>query len=146
MPETRTLHCRRRPQDVEERGLTLSRSGLRRRWGAARQIHLKVKFFSALEAIGFATWCWLGSSDQLCQRITFTGWHTAHPDAFVQSCRRPAGLSPSKRIPCSSCEFVDRAGRPSSPRHALPRSTGEKMGYAVNAAFEYEFFIFDMRA
>ena len=133
---------------VEERGLTHVKVGVFDADGVLRGKYIsKVKFFSALEnGFGFCDVV-LGwdSNDQLYDNVTFTGWHTAYPDAFVrvlpETCR---ALPFEENTLLFLCEFVDRA-EAICPRGVLRRvlQQAEKLGYAVNAAFEYEFFLFD---
>ena len=72
---------------VDERGITHVKVGLFDADGVLRGKYVsKVKFFSALESgIGFCDVV-LGwdSNDQLYDNVTFTGWHTAYPDAPVR--------------------------------------------------------------
>jgi len=133
---------------VEERGLTHVKVGVFDADGVLRGKYIsKAKFFSALESgFGFCDVV-LGwdSNDQLYDNVTFTGWHTAYPDAFVrilpETCRT---LPFEENTLLFLCEFTDRA-EAICPRGILRRvlQQAEKLGYAVNAAFEYEFFLFD---
>src|SRR6201987_4698787 len=79
---------------VEERGLTHVKGGVFDADGVLRGKYVsKAKFFSALESgFGFCDVV-LGwdSNDQLYDNVTFTGWHTAYPDAPA---RGPAGALP----------------------------------------------------
>ena len=105
------------------------------------------KFFSALDnGFGFCDVV-LGwdSKDQLYDNISYTGWHTAYPDALVRvipdSCRE---------IPFESetllflCEFEGKAAQV-CPRNVLNRvlEKANSMGYLVKSALEYEFFLFN---
>lgn len=87
-------------------------------------------------------------NDQLYDNVSFTGWHTAFPDAQyrldLESQRR---LSLENNTPYFIAEFVQedgQSGHPLCPRSLLKKvlSKGSSMGYAVNLAFEYEFFVF----
>src|SRR3546814_5516510 len=79
---------------VEERGLTHVKVGVFDADGILRGKYIsKAKFFSALDGgFGFCDVV-LGwdSNDQLYDNVTYTGWHTAYPDAPVrvvpESCR-----------------------------------------------------------
>jgi len=79
---------------VEERGLTHVKVGIFDVDGVLRGKYMsKPKFFSALEGgFGFCDVV-LGwdSNDQLYDNVSYTGWHTAYPDAQVRiipdSCR-----------------------------------------------------------
>ena len=134
---------------VEERGLTHVKVGVFDVDGVLRGKYIsKVKFFSALESgFGFCDVV-LGwdSNDQLYDNVTFTGWHTAYPDASLrilpETCR---ALPFEENTLLFLCEFVDRAEAHLSARHAPPGAaaggdTGLRCRYA---AFEYEFFLFD---
>ncbi|MBL8697738.1 MAG: glutamine synthetase [Alphaproteobacteria bacterium] len=105
------------------------------------------KFFSALDdGFGFCDVV-LGwdSSDQLYDNVTYTGWHTAYPDANVrlvpETCRdlptEPGGLF-------FLGEF-DKAAEAICPRGVLRRvlDRARKHGFDVKAGFEYEFFVFE---
>ena len=134
---------------VEERGLTHVKVGVFDVDGVLRGKYMsKDKFFSALESgFGFCDVV-LGwdSNDQLYDNVTFTGWHTAYPDAFVrilpETCRGYPFEGEHAALPLrvrgSGRGHLSRAAR-----CAACCERAEKMGYAVNAAFEYEFFIFD---
>lgn len=105
------------------------------------------KFFSALET-GF-TFCdvifgW-DSSDQLYDKSTFTGWHTAYPDAT-------AVIDPTtcRNVPLEGDmvfflgEF-EGAAEAICPRRLLRRviDRAVKSGFLPYAAAEFEFFVFD---
>ncbi|SVB09868.1 uncharacterized protein METZ01_LOCUS162722, partial [marine metagenome] len=87
-------------------------------------------------------------NDQLYDNATFTGWHTAFPDAEYR-----IDLTTERRLPDEdNCplfivDFIsDENGlHPVCPRNQLRRvlQKAECMGYSVRMAFEYEFFIFD---
>jgi len=105
------------------------------------------KFLSALES-GFGL-CdvvlgW-DSNDQLYDRSTYTGWHTAYPDA-------PARLLPAtmrklpfeEDLPFFLGEFGGEA-EAICPRGTLRRvlDRASDMGFAATAGFEFEFFLFE---
>ena len=132
---------------IEARGLSHVKLGVVDADGVMRGKYLaRDKFFSALED-GFA-FCdvvlgW-DSNDQLYDNVTYTGWHTAYPDA---RCRvLPATC---RAIPFEGemlfflGEFAD-AAEAVCPRGALRRvlARAEKLGYAVTASAEFEFFLF----
>ncbi|MGS2723928.1 glutamine synthetase family protein [Porticoccus sp. GXU_MW_L64] len=107
------------------------------------------KFFSSLEK-GFA-FCdvvlgW-DSNDQLYENVDvkYTGWHTGYPDAPVRilphSCRE---LPMEPGMLFFLAEFSDQA-ESVCPRNLLTRilKRAEGMGLTANAAFEYEFFMFN---
>ena len=88
---------------VKQRGLSHVKVGVHDLDGVLRGKYVHIdKFKSALEGgMGFCDVV-LGwdSNDQLYDNVTFTGWHTAYPDANVRiipaSCREIARLSPSR--------------------------------------------------
>jgi len=104
------------------------------------------KFLSALEK-GFGV-CdvvlgW-DSNDQLCDNLKFTGWHTAYPDAAVRvlpGTRREIPYEPKTAL--FLAEFAGPA-EAICPRGTLRRvlERAGKLGYAVSAAAEFEFFMF----
>ena len=104
------------------------------------------KFLSALEK-GFGV-CdvvlgW-DSNDQLCDNLKFTGWHTAYPDAAVRvlpATRREIPYEPKTAL--FLAEFAGPA-EAICPRGTLRRvlERAGKLGYAVSAAAEFEFFMF----
>jgi glutamine synthetase len=85
------------------------------------------------------------SNDQLFDNTTFTGWHTAYPDAPVRvlpATRREIPFEPKTAL------FLGEFAGPAESvcprgtlRRVLERAAG--MGYTVNAAAEFEFFLFD---
>jgi glutamine synthetase len=85
------------------------------------------------------------SQDQLLDNLAYTGWHTAYPDA-------PVRLDPgtARRLAFEEAtlfvlgEFAE-AAEAVCPRGLLRRVLGraEKLGYAVKAGFEFEFFVFE---
>ena len=102
----------------------------------------------ASDTSGFCD-CILGwdVDDQLYDNATFTGWHTAFPDA---PCRidltTERRLQDEQNIPFFLLELVGdaAAGHPICPRSRLKHvlNIAREMGYQVKMAFEYEFFIF----
>jgi glutamine synthetase len=105
------------------------------------------KFLSALDS-GFG-YCdvifgW-DSNDQLYDSATFTGWHTAYPDAQARIVPETVRALPFEdNIPLFIAEFEGKAAK-ICPRNLLQRviDKAAKMGYDVNAACEFEFFVFD---
>ncbi len=108
------------------------------------------KFRSVVQATGGFCDCVLGwdVNDKLYDNTTFTGWHTAYPDAHYR-----LDLSTERRLPDEGgipfylAEFDGGDGEgshPVCPRSLLRRvlKRAEDMGYGVNLAFEYEFFVF----
>ncbi len=108
------------------------------------------KFRSIVQSTGDFCDCMFGwdVNDQLYDNTTFTGWHTAYPDAPYR-----LDLSTERRLPDEGGipfylgEFIGGDGpnsHPVCPRSMLKRvlQRAEDMGYGVNLAFEYEFFVF----
>ncbi len=85
------------------------------------------------------------SNDQQYDNITFTGWHTAFPDAAVrllpQTCR---ALPLEGNMLLFLGEFAGHA-EAVCPRATLRRvlERAASLGYAASAAAEFEFFVFD---
>jgi glutamine synthetase len=133
---------------VRERGLSHVKVGVHDVDGILRGKYLHVdKFVSALESnFGFCDVV-LGwdSSDQLYDNVTYTGWHTAYPDAPVrilpESCRELAGEPGGLFF---LCEFAPPADSV-CPRGVLRRvvERARKLGFELRCGFEYEFFVFD---
>ena len=135
---------------VEQRGLSHVKVGIFDIDGVMRGKYMnKEKFFSSLDS-GFA-FCsvvlgW-DSNDQLYENvgIEFTGWHTGFPDAPVNilphTCRE---LPYEDDMLLFICEFAEDAAK-ICPRTTLSRvlKKAEDMGFSINAAFEYEFFLFN---
>ncbi len=133
---------------VQERGLTHVKVGVFDMDGILRGKYMgRDKFFSALESgFGFCDVV-LGwdSNDQLYDNVSYTGWHTAYPDAFVrvvpESCRE---LPEEENALLFLSEFVGKAEE-ICPRGVLRRviEKSRKMGFDPYSAVEYEFFVFD---
>jgi glutamine synthetase len=132
---------------VQERGLRHVKVGVHDIDGVLRGKYLHIdKFSSALDGgMGFCDVV-LGwdANDQLYDNVTFTGWHTAYPDATVrilpETCREIA-TEPGNLL--FLCEFADNAEE-LCPRGILRRvlARADKMGFEVRVGFEYEFFVF----
>jgi glutamine synthetase len=132
---------------VEERGLTHVKVGVFDNDGILRGKYLdRPKFLAALDkGMGFCDVV-LGwdSNDAQYDNITFTGWHTAFPDAPVrllpETCR---ALPFEGNMLLFLGEFAGSAEEV-CPRATLRRVLGHatRMGYAATAAAEYEFFLF----
>src|SRR5690242_13993919 len=133
---------------VEERGLSHVKLGLADVDGILRGKYLsRDKLFSALEGgFGFCDVV-LGwdSDDQLYDNVTYTGWHTAYPDA-------PARIVPEscRELPFEEggLFFLAEFAPPTEaicPRGLLRRvaERARAMGFEPYAALEYEFFLFD---
>ncbi|MBT7370813.1 MAG: glutamine synthetase, partial [Gammaproteobacteria bacterium] len=85
--------------------------------------------------------------DQLYDNTTFTGWHTAFPDAISRiDLTTERRLVDEDNIPFFLLEFVGEKGaaHPICPRTRLKQvlAMAEDVGYQPRLAFEYEFFIF----
>ncbi len=86
--------------------------------------------------------------DQLYDNTTFTGWHTAYPDALFRLDLSTERLIPDEGVPFFIADFVADDGL--SPHAVCPRNVlkrvlnrADEMGFAAKLAFEYEFFLFD---
>ena len=84
--------------------------------------------------------------DQLYDNASYTGWHTAFPDATyridLSSERR---LADEQNIPLFLANFVGEGEyHPICPRNQLKRmiDRASSAGFASRMAFEYEFFVF----
>jgi glutamine synthetase len=132
---------------VEDRALSHVKVGVHDLDGILRGKSLHVdKFKAALEGgMGFCDVV-LGwdANDQLYDNVTFTGWHTAYPDATVRilpdTCRDIA-TEPGNLL--FLCEFASSA-EALCPRGVLRRvlARAADMGLRVRVGFEYEFFVF----
>lgn len=133
---------------VEERGIGHVKLGLLDIDGIMRGKYVsRDKFVSALEGgFGFCDVV-LGwdSDDQLYDNVTYTGWHTAYPDA-------PARIVPEscREIPFEpgTLLFLAEFAPPAEaicPRGLLRRviERARGMGFEPYSALEYEFFLFD---
>jgi len=132
---------------VEERGLEHVKVGIFDNDGLLRGKYIdRDKFYSALDK-GFGM-CdvvlgW-DSNDQQYDNVSFTGWHTAYPDAWVrllpESCR---SLPFEGQMLLFLGEFSGRA-ESVCPRATLRRvlKRAADQGYALSAAAEFEFFVF----
>jgi glutamine synthetase len=132
---------------LRERKLTHVKVGVHDSDGILRGKYLHVeKFQGALEkGLGFCDVV-LGwdANDQLYDNTTYTGWHTAYPDAPVRvlldSCRE---LPAEPGALFFLCEFAPPADTV-CPRNTLKRvlAKAKTMGFEVRCGFEYEFFMF----
>lgn len=85
------------------------------------------------------------SADQLYDNVSFTGWHTAYPDAEARLLPETLRRIPfENNLPLVLGEFTGRA-EAVCPRSLLRRvlDRASNMGFAVKAAAEFEFFLFD---
>jgi glutamine synthetase len=134
-------------QLVEERGLHHVKVALTDVDGILRGKYLsRDKLFSAFESgFGFCDVV-LGwdSNDQMYDNVSFTGWHTAYPDAPVRlipdSCRE----IPFEETVLFLAEFAPPA-EALCPRGLLRRvvEKAHGMGFEPYSALEYEFFMFE---
>lgn len=108
------------------------------------------KFASLFQSGGGFCDCVFGwdVADMLYDNTTFTGWHTAYPDALFKLDISSERLIPEENVPFFIAEFVNPDGSPDHP--ICPRSLfkrvmkkAESMGLGFNLAFEYEFFLFN---
>ena len=135
---------------VEDRNSDYVKIGLHDIDGVMRGKYVsRDKFFSILDkGLAFCDVV-LGwdSNDQLYQTsdVTFTGWHTGYPDAPVRvvphTCRE---IPFEEGTLLFLCEF-DGAAASLCPRNLLHRmlQRADSLGFHVDAAFEYEFFMFN---
>src|SRR5229473_3463780 len=133
---------------VGERELTHVKLGVFDADGVLRGKYLaREKFASALDrGFGFCDVV-LGwdVSDQLYDNVSFTGWHTAYPDAqcaiVPETCR---ALPLEGDMLLFLAEFAPPA-EAVCPRGTLKRvlARAKKMGYSAQASAEYEFFLFE---
>lgn len=120
--------------------------------GVLRGKYLSLDKFESIAAgtSGFCD-CVLGwdVNDQLYDNASFTGWHTAFPDALYRlDLATERRLKDERDTPYFIGEFVaaDRQSlHPICPRSRLKHiiELAREMGYGARMAFEYEFFVFD---
>ncbi len=130
-----------------ERGIEHVKIGVFDTDGILRGKYLgRDKFLSAVDRnLGFCDVI-LGwdSNDQLYDNTAFTGWHTAYPDASVRvlpETQRDIPFEPKTVFFLGEFAGAAEAVCPRGAlRRVLERASG--MGYRVNAAVEYEFFLF----
>jgi glutamine synthetase len=133
---------------VEERGLKHVKIGVFDNDGILRGKYIeREKFFTALEkGLGICDVV-LGwdSNDQLYDNVTFTGWHTAYPDAPVrllpETCRSLPFEGPMLLFLGEFAGSAEEVCPRATLRRVLKRAQG--MGYGAAAAAEYEFFVFN---
>lgn len=133
---------------VEERGLEHVKVGIFDADGIMRGKYMsRQKFLSALEN-GFGI-CdvvlgW-DVDDQIYDNVTYTGWHTAYPDAPVRVVPETCRAVPFEGdMLLFLGEFAD-AAEALCPRGTLRRvmQRADAMGFKVRAATEFEFFLFE---
>lgn len=134
----------------EQEGITRVKLGFADIDGVLRGKYISLEKFRSIASgtSGFCD-CVLGwdVDDQLYDNATFTGWHTAFPDALyrldLNSERR---LRDENNLPFFLADFVgaEDAEHPICPRGRLKHvlDLAKSQGYQARLAFEYEFFIF----
>jgi glutamine synthetase len=133
---------------VDARGLTHVKVGFADLDGVVRGKYMaRNKFFASLESgVKFCdvVFGW-DSNDQLYDSSTFTGWHTAFPDATMRidpsTCRNVSGEGDMLFF---LGEFDGEAAA-LCPRRLLGRviERAAGLGFKASAAAEFEFFVFD---
>jgi glutamine synthetase len=133
---------------VEERGLSNVKVGVFDADGILRGKYMsREKFFSVLESgFGFCDVV-LGwdSNDQLYDNVSFTGWHTAYPDAAVRVIPSTCRALPLEGDMLFFLGEFEGEAEAVCPRAALRRvlKRADNMGYTAFASAEFEFFLFD---
>ena len=123
--------------------------------GVIRGKYISLDKFASISAdtSGFCD-CVLGwdVADELYDNASFTGWHTAFPDALYRlDLSTERRLKEENNIPYFVGQFVqpDRTSlHPICPRSILERvlNRAEALGFGAKMSFEYEFFIFNETA
>lgn len=123
--------------------------------GVIRGKYISLEKFESIAAdtSGFCD-CVLGwdVADELYDNASFTGWHTAFPDALYRlDLSTERRLRDENNIPYFIGQFVanDRSSlHPICPRSILQRvlERAAGLGYSAKMSFEYEFFIFNETA
>jgi glutamine synthetase len=149
MPDRKTVaDAREAIAYVRERDLPFVRVGVFDIDGIFRGKYMsRDKFESAVEkGFGFCDvvvgW---DSNDQLYDNVKVTGWHTAYPDAAIRLLPETMRLIPFEDdLPLFLGEFAEQ-WEGVCPRGVLRRvlQKAAGMGYAVKAAAEFEFFLFE---
>ena len=137
-------------KDLEAEGVNKVKIALTDIDGVLRGKYLSLKKFkSVAKSFGGFCDCVLGwdCEDQLYDNATFTGWHTAFPDALFK-----IDLSTERRLPeeadvpffLGEFVYLNDELHPICPRSLLHRvlKRAETMGFGVRYSFEYEFFVF----
>jgi glutamine synthetase len=132
---------------VRERKLSHVKVGVFDIDGVLRGKYLgRDKFSGALDSgMGFCDVV-LGwdASDQLYDNVSYTGWHTAYPDAPIRVLPESCRELPFENSLFFLGEFADNAEQ-ICPRGVLRRLIGRagKLGFVPKSALEYEFFVFE---
>ena len=133
---------------VEERGLQHVKVGVFDNDGILRGKYIdRDKFFAALDhGFGFCNVV-LGwdTNDQLYDNVTFTGWHTAYPDAQVRLLPETCRALPLEGDMLLFLGEFSGAAEQVCPRAVLRRvlERAAGLGYSASAAAEFEFFVFN---
>jgi len=133
---------------VEERGLQHVKVGVFDNDGILRGKYIdRDKFFAALDkGLGFCNVV-LGwdSNDQLYDNVSFTGWHTAYPDAQVRLLPETCRALPLEGDMLLFLGEFSGAAEQVCPRAVLRRvlERAAGLGYSASAAAEFEFFVFN---
>ena len=133
---------------VRERNLSHVKVGVHDVDGILRGKYLhRDKFFSALDGgFGFCDVV-LGwdANDQLYDNVSYTGWHTAYPDAQARIVPATCRDLPSEPGGLFFLGEFDGKAEAICPRGVLRRTLerARKAGFEVKAGFEYEFFVFE---
>ncbi|MCZ6501104.1 MAG: glutamine synthetase [Gammaproteobacteria bacterium] len=138
--------------DYSEEGIQQIKLGVTDIDGVIRGKYISLDKFESIAAStsGFCD-CVFGwdMDDQLYDDATFTGWHTAFPDAlFRLDLTTERRLKEENNTPFFIGEFVQedqKSLHPICPRSRLKQVLlmAESMGFTSSMAFEYEFFIFN---
>ena len=151
-------HLKRRVGEWADAGIRRVKIALSDIDGVMRGKYISLDKFASVARDGGAFCdCVLGwdVEDKLYDNVSYTGWHTAFPDApFRLDLASERRLADEGGIPFFLGEFIDpksltATGQPA--RHPLcPRSLLQKvlerarwLGYGAKIGFEYEFFVFD---
>jgi len=133
---------------VEARNLSHVKVGVFDIDGVLRGKYMgREKFFSALDkGFGFCDVV-LGwdSNDQLYDNVKLTGWHTAYPDANVRVLPETCRAVPFEGDMLMFLAEFEGKAEECCPRGVLRRvlTQADRMGFAVRAAAEFEFFVFE---
>ncbi len=138
--------------DYSEEGVRRVKLGVTDIDGVIRGKYISLNKFETIAGAtsGFCD-CVMGwdVDDQLYDNASFTGWHTAFPDALYRlDLTTERRLADEDNIPYFIGEFVqnDRQSlHPICPRSRLKHVIDQAAaaGFTAKMAFEYEFFIFD---
>lgn len=134
--------------NLEQAGIEYIKVGVFDMDGILRGKYMKRdKFVSAIDN-GFS-FCdvvlgW-DSNDQLYDQSTFTGWHTAYPDANVRILPETARAIPYEENTVMVLGEFTGSAENICPRGVLRRvlKRAHDMGYMPQAACEFEFFMFE---